>query len=100
MAVLGRMKPSVSLEQANREMQVVSKRLESQFPDYNKGWSAVVEPLQDLLEGNVRPALTALLVGVGLVLLIACTNVSNLLLPRSEVRHKQIAILKTGSEER
>lgn len=92
MAVLGRMKPAVTLEQANGELQVVSKRLESEFPNYDKGWSAMVEPLQDLLEGNVRPALLALLVGVGLVLLIACTNVSNLLLARSEARHKEIAI--------
>jgi putative ABC transport system permease protein len=92
MAVLGRLKPSVSLEQANQEMQVVAKRLESQFPDDNKGWSAMVKPLQDILGGQVRPALTALLVGVGLVLLIACTNVSNLLLARSEARYKEVAI--------
>jgi putative ABC transport system permease protein len=92
MAVLGRLKPLVSLEQANREMQVVSKRLELLFPDSNKGWSAMVKPLQDLLEGQVRPALTALSVGVGLVLLIACTNVSNLLLARSEARYKEVAI--------
>lgn len=92
MAVLGRLKPSVSLEQASREMQVVAKRLESQFPDDNKGWSAMVKPLQDILGGQVRPALTALLVGVGLVLLIACTNVSNLLLARSEARYKEVAI--------
>lgn len=91
MAVLGRMKSSVSLEQANREMQVVSKRLDSRFPEY-KGWSAKVNPLQDLVEGQIRPALTALLVGVGLVLLIACTNVSNLLLARSEARYKEVAI--------
>jgi putative ABC transport system permease protein len=93
MAVLGRLKPGVSLEQANREMQVVSRRLETIFPDSNKGWSAMVKPLQDVLLGpQVRAALTALLVGVGLVLLIACTNVSNLLLARSEVRHKEVAI--------
>jgi putative ABC transport system permease protein len=92
MAVLGRMKPSVSLEQANREMEVVSKNLESEFPHDNKGWSAMVKPLQDYVGGKVRPALTALLVGVGLVLLIACTNVSNLLLARSEASYKEVAI--------
>jgi putative ABC transport system permease protein len=92
MAVLGRMKPAVSLEQANREMEVVSKRLELQFPSDNKGWSATVKPLEDFVEGKVRPALTALLVGVGFVLLIACTNVSNLLLARSEARYKEVAI--------
>ncbi len=93
MAVLGRLKRGVSIEQANREMQVVSKRLETVFPNSDKGWSAMVKPLQDVLLGpQVRAALTALLVGVGLVLLIACTNVSNLLLARSEARHKEIAI--------
>jgi predicted permease len=93
MAVLAKLKPAVSLEQANREMQVVAKRLETVFPDSNKGWSAMVKPLEDILLGpQVRPALTALLVGVGLVLLIACTNVSNLLLARSEARHKEVAI--------
>lgn len=93
MAVLGKLKPAVSLEQANREMQVVAKRLETVFPNSNKGWSAMVKPLEDVLLGpQVRPALTALLVGVGLVLLIACTNVSNLLLARSEARHTEIAI--------
>jgi predicted permease len=93
MAVLGRLKPAVGLEQANREMQVVARRLETVFPDSDKGWSAMVKPLQDVLLGpQVRAALTALLVGVGLVLLIACTNVSNLLLARSEARHKEVAI--------
>jgi len=92
MAVVGRLKPSVSMEQANREMEVVSKRLELLFPNDNKGWSAMVRPLQDYVGGKVRPALTALLVGVGFVLLIACTNVSNLLLARSEARYKEVAI--------
>jgi len=92
MAVLGRLKPSVSLAQADRELQVVSKRLEALFPRDNKGWGAMLEPLQDVVGGQVRPALTALLVGVGLVLLIACSNVSNLLLARSEARSKEVAI--------
>ncbi len=91
MAVLGRLKPSVTLKQANREMEVISKSLISQFPDY-KDWSAMVNSLADLMEVQVRPALTAFLVGVGLVLLIACTNVANLMLARSDVRYKEVAI--------
>ncbi len=92
MAVLGRLKPVVNLEQVDRELQVVSKRLESLFPEDNKGWGAMVEPLRNSVAGRVKPALTALMVGVGLVLLIACTNVSNLLLARSEGRYKEVAI--------
>jgi len=92
MAVLGRLKPAVTLKQANREMQVVAKRLEPMFPKTNTGWSAAVNALDEIIEGPVRPALTALMVGVGLVLLIACTNVSNLLLARSDVRYKEVAV--------
>ena len=60
MAVLGRMKPGVTVEQADREMAVIAKRLESQFPGY-KGWSAMVVSLRDMMGPNVRPAVTALM---------------------------------------
>jgi putative ABC transport system permease protein len=92
MAVLGRIKPSLSLEQVDQDLRVVSKQLELLYPIDNKGWGAMVEPLQSSVSGRLRPALTALMVGVGLVLLIACTNVSNLLLARSEARGKEAAI--------
>jgi putative ABC transport system permease protein len=92
MAVLGRLKASVTATQSDREMQLIAKRLEDQFPEDNKGWSAMVTPLEDLLVGKVRAVLTALMVSVGLVLLVACANVSNLLLARSETRQKEIGI--------
>ncbi|HLK18124.1 MAG TPA: ABC transporter permease [Bryobacteraceae bacterium] len=92
MVVLGLLKPSLSLPQAEEDLRVVSQQLEFLYPEDNKGWGAMVEPLQNEVSGRYRPALTALMVGVGLVLLIACTNVSNLLLARSESRTKEAAI--------
>lgn len=92
MAVLGLVKPALSLQQVDEDLRVVSQQLEFLYPEDNKGWGAMVEPLQSALSGRYRPALTALMVGVGLVLLIACTNVSNLLLARSEGRSKEAAI--------
>jgi putative ABC transport system permease protein len=92
MAVLGRMKQSVSEKQAGGEMDVIAQRLGLQFSDY-KGWGAIVISLPDIIGGgHIRPALTALMVGAGLVLLIACANVANLLVARSGVRYKEIAI--------
>jgi len=92
MAVIGRLKPSVTIEEANREMQVIAQRLESEFPDLYQGWSASVTPLEDYGTGKLRATVAALLVAVGMVLLIACVNVANLLLARSEARHKEAAI--------
>ncbi len=92
MAVIGRLKPAITLPEANREMQVVAKRIEEQYPDLYRGWSASVTPLEDYGTGKLRATVAALLVGVGMVLLIACVNVANLLLARSEARHKEAAI--------
>ena len=92
MAVFGRLKPSVTIEAANREMQVIAKRLESQFPDVNRGWSARVTFLEDYGTGKLRATVAALLIAVGMVLLIACVNVANLLLSRAEARYKEAAI--------
>ena len=92
MAAIGRLAPSVTIEEANREMQVVAKRLENEYPDLYRGWSASVTALQDYGTGKLRATIAALLVAVGMVLLIACVNVANLLLARSEVRHKEAAI--------
>jgi putative ABC transport system permease protein len=77
---------------ANQEMQGIARDLERESPDTNAGWSAAVKPLQEQVVGNIRPTLVTLLGAVCFVLLIACTNVANLLLARSSGRGKEIAV--------
>ena len=89
---IGRLKPGVDLGSARAELEVISKRLEQQYPADNAGWGGTAIPLQELIVGDTRTSLLMLLGAVALVLLIACANVGNLILARSMGRRKELAI--------
>ncbi len=89
--VYGRLKPGVTLAQARVEMNLVAGRMAG-ADEKNKGWGAEVHPLQEIMVGDSRKVLLVLLGSVGLVLLIGCVNIANLLMARSAARAREFAI--------
>jgi putative ABC transport system permease protein len=89
---IGLLEPGVTVAQAQSELDAIAARLTTQYPVTNAGWSVKLDPLENVLIGNLRPAFMVLIGAVALVLLIACANIASLLFARNSARQREIAI--------
>jgi putative ABC transport system permease protein len=92
LTVFGRLRPGVDLERAQAEITTIARRLESQYPETNEGWGAEIVGLKEQMVGEIRPALLVFMGAVGLVLLVGCANVANLMLARVAGRSRELTI--------
>ena len=92
LGVIARLKPELSLGHAQTELDAIARRMELQHPETNAGLGLRLVPLRTQLTGNIRPALLVLFGATAFVLLIACTNVANLLLGRATVRQAEMSL--------
>jgi putative ABC transport system permease protein len=92
LSVVARLQPNETVSRAQTEMDVVAQRIAEQYPDFNGHWGINIVSVRDQISGEVRPALLILLGAVAFVLLIACANVSSLLLARASNREREMAL--------
>lgn len=92
LSIVGRIKPGITIEQAQQEFAVINERIKSDSPQFGTTFGSIMTGLQDHVRGDFRKPLWVLFAMVGCVLLIACANLSNLLLTRSVSRKKELAV--------
>jgi len=90
--VLGRLAPGATPETAATELATIARRLEAEYPNSNAGWGVELIGLRERIVGEIRPALLVFMGAVGLVLLIVCANVANLMLARVAAREREVTI--------